>query len=59
LLEGIAWPSVYSKYIDFIKKNNKLAFYSEKSSDDTFIIKKIKTIDEWINDRKLKNVISL
>ncbi len=59
LLEGIAWSSVYSKYIDFIKKNNKLAFYSEKSSDDTFIIKKIKTIDEWINDRKLKNVISL
>jgi len=59
LLEGIAWSSVYSKYIDLIKKNNKLAFYSEKSSDDNFIIKKIKTINEWINDRKLHNVINI
>lgn len=54
LLEGIAWASVYSKFINLIKKNNKLAFYSEKSSDNTFIIKKIKTIEEWLDDRKIK-----
>jgi DNA polymerase-3 subunit alpha len=59
LLEGIAWSSVYSKFIDLIKKNNKLAFYSEKSSEDTFIIKKIKTIDEWIKDRNLESIIKL
>lgn len=59
LLEGIAWSSVYSKHIDLIKKNNKLAFYSEKSTKDTFIIKKIKTINEWINDRKLNNIINI
>jgi len=59
LLEGIAWSSIYSKYIDFIKKNNKLAFYAEKSNEDTFIIKKIKTIEDWIDDRKLNNIISM
>jgi DNA polymerase-3 subunit alpha len=59
LLEGIAWSSIYTKYIDLIKKNNKLAFYSEKSSNDTFIIKKIKTVKEWIEDRKLNNVINI
>lgn len=59
LLEGIAWSSVYSKFIDLIKKNNKLVFYSEKSSNDTFIIKKIKTIDEWIKDRKLTTVVNI
>jgi DNA polymerase-3 subunit alpha len=59
LLEGIAWSSIYSKYIDLIKKNNKLAFYSEKAGEDTFIIKKIKTIEEWIKDRELENVINL
>jgi DNA polymerase-3 subunit alpha len=59
LLEGIAWATVYSKYIDLIKKGNKLAFYSERSSDDTFIIKKIKTIEEWISDRKLNDVVNI
>jgi DNA polymerase-3 subunit alpha len=59
LLEGIAWSSVYSKFIDLIKKNNKLAFYSEKSSENTFIIKKIKTIDEWIKDRNLESTVKL
>lgn len=59
LLEGIAWSSVYSKYIDLIKKNNKLAFYAEKSSEDTFVIKKIKTIEEWINDRSLTNIVNI
>jgi DNA polymerase-3 subunit alpha len=59
ILEGIAWSSVYSKYIEMIKKNNKLAFYAEKSNDDTFIIKKIKTIEEWIIDRKLSDKIKI
>lgn len=59
LLEGIAWSSVYSKYIDMIKKNNKLAFYSEKSSGETFIIKKIKTINEWIEDRELNGMLTI
>lgn len=59
LLEGIAWSSVYSKYLDLIKKNNKLAFYAEKSNEDTFIIKKIKTINDWIDDRKLNNIIHI
>ena len=58
-LEGIAWSSVYSKYLNLIKKNNKLAFYAEKSSEDTFIIKKIKTIEEWMNDRNLNNIIKI
>jgi DNA polymerase-3 subunit alpha len=59
LLEGIAWSSVYSKFIDLIKKNNKVALYSEKSSENTFIIKKIKTIDEWIKDRNLESTVKL
>lgn len=59
LLEGIAWSSVYSKYIHLIKKNNKLAFYAEKQNEDTFIIKKIKTIEDWINDRKLHDVVDI
>jgi len=59
ILEGIAWSSVYSKYLNLIKKNNKLAFYAEKSSEDTFIIKKIKTIEEWMNDRNLNNIFKI
>ena len=59
LLEGIAWNSVYSKFLPLIKKGTKLAFYGEKSGDETFIIKKIKTIQEWINDRQLNNEIKL
>lgn len=59
LLEGVAWSSVYSKYLDLIKKDNKLAFYAEKSGKDMFIIKKIKTIEEWIADRKLNDVVNL
>ena len=59
LLEGIAWSSVYSKHIDFVKKGNKLAFYSEKSNDNTFIIKKIKNVEEWLQDRELCGKISL
>ena len=59
LLEGLAWSSVYSKYLPLIKKGNKLAFYGEKSTDETFIVKKIKTIQEWIDDRNLNNEIIL
>lgn len=54
LLEGLCWNSVYTKYLDYIKKSEKLVFYGEKNSDDTFIILKIKTIDDWINDRRLE-----
>lgn len=57
ILEGIAWNQIYNKYIDVIKKGNKLAFYGEKSGDESFIIKKIKGVDEWIQDRKLGNDI--
>jgi len=59
LLEGIAWSSVYSKFLHLIKKGNKLAFYAEKSKEDSFIIKKIKTIEEWIEDRQLQDVVKL
>ena len=54
LLEGICWSSNYTKYMNDIKKGNKLAFYGEKSGNETFIIKKIKTIDQWIEDRELE-----
>lgn len=54
LIEGIVWSSVYSKFINLIKKDNKLAFYAERSNENTFIVKKIKPIEEWIRDRKLE-----
>ena len=59
ILEGLAWNSVYTRYIDLIKKGNKLAFYGTKNTDETFIVRKIKTIEQWIEDRNLETKIKL
>lgn len=59
LLEGLCWNSVYVKHMDLISKGNKLAFYGAKSTDETFIVKKIKTIDAWLEDRDLGEVVNL
>lgn len=59
LIEGLCWNSVYVKHMDLISKGNKLAFYGTKSTDETFIVRKIKTIDEWLRDRELEKVVNL
>ena len=55
IIEGIIWSSSYSKYQNLIKKGNHVSLLGTKS-EDKLIIGKIKTIEQWLLDVKLKNI---
>lgn len=49
IIEGIVFATAYERYINLINKNEKIAVFGERSSDDTFVLKSMETIDDWID----------
>lgn len=54
IIEGLCFATNYERFTDLIAKGNKVAVFGEKSSEDTFIVNNIETIDNWINRTNLR-----
>lgn len=48
IVEAICFSSQYDKFINLISKGLKVAVFGEKSTDSTFIMKNIETLDNWL-----------
>lgn len=56
LIEVICWHTQYKQYEDLIKRGNQIVMLCNKS-DDKAVVKEMKTYQQWLNDRKLTNLL--
>lgn len=54
IAEGVCFASTYEKFINLIEKGRKLAIFGVKSNADTFVVKNIETIDNWLDRSGIK-----
>lgn len=54
IIEGVCFATVYNQFIDLIAKGNKVAIFGERSGEDTFVVKNIETIDNWLERSNIK-----
>jgi len=48
IIEGVCFASTYERFINIIAKGQKVAVFGVKQSDNTFIVKNIETLDNWL-----------
>lgn len=54
IAEGVCFASTYEKFINLIEKGQKLAIFGVKSNSDTFVVKNIETIENWLDRSNIK-----
>lgn len=54
IIEGICFATAYEKFLNLIEKGQKLAIFGEKNNVDTFVVKNIETIDNWLYRSNIK-----
>ena len=57
LIEATCWHTQLKQYEDLIKRGTQVAMLCAKS-DDKAIVKEMKSYDQWLEDRQLKQRIS-
>lgn len=48
IIEGVCFSSTYDKYMNIIAKGERVAIFGERSTDTTFVVRDIETIDNWL-----------
>lgn len=54
IIEAICFSSQYDKFLNLIAKGQKVAVYGEKSTESTFVVKNIETLDNWVRRSCIK-----
>jgi DNA polymerase-3 subunit alpha len=54
VIEGVCFATVYDKFINIIEKGKKVAIFGERSGEDTFVVKNIETIEDWLRRSNIK-----
>ena len=54
IIEGVCFSTAYNNFSELISKGNKIAVFGEKTGEDTFIVKNIETIDNWVSRSHIK-----
>ena len=54
IIEAICFSTQYNEFLELIAKGNKVAVFGEKSTESTFVVKNIETLDNWILRSNIK-----
>ena len=54
LIEGTVWSSTYKQIEELMYKGSQVAICGCKINDESMIVESVKTYDEWLHDRNIK-----
>ena len=54
IIEAVCFATQYNNFLDLIAKGNKVAVFGEKSTESTFVVKNIETMDNWVRRSNIK-----